>query len=481
MAAHVKNTNMFRMRLTPWIIGFLILVAFTGCNTTQPGSQRNVVTSELTSRVGSGIGPGGGMQCGSIPAGVNVQDGLTDDEVVALALWNNADYHQMLAQLGVSRAQVLDAGLIADPQLVMLLPVGPKQFEFTAFQAIDAIWLRPIRKRAAELDLCQLAQQMVQNGLDTVRTARVAHANLLLAQDRARLSEELNILRTQIAEFAKNRLDAGDISELEYKSSQIEALQAQAAAAQAKQDVYLAQEEVRTLVGIPIERSRILGIGHEEVGLPVADNKDLVATAWAMRPDIRAVEIQATAARKRVEVARNQFMLLDAGVDANSDGEEGFEASPALRMTLPLWNRNQGGIAIAEEQLKQVNHQYAALRDRVELEVRTSLVQLEQADEQRRLVDENILPALSEAEELARRNYENGGVPYFLVLQTTGQYVDAKIRRAEATAGVRRAIAELERSVGRKVARQSKNTVRNRVMTRQIAPRIGEQASKLIR
>ena len=120
-------------------------------------------------------------------------------------------------------------------------------------------------------------------------------------------------------------------------------------------------------------------------------------------------------------------------------------------MSLPIFNGNKGGIAIADALVKQIDRQYATARDRVELEVRTAVTQLDQALEQQQLFDQRILPALTEAEGLARRNYENGGVSYFLVLQTTGQYIDAQLRRIDALANVRRAYAELERSVGRKL------------------------------
>lgn len=83
-----------------------------------------------------------------------------------------------------------------------------------------------MRERAAELDLCQLSQQMVQNGLNTIRDARVAHANLLLAQERAELTQEAKSLRDEIAALAEKRLEAGDISELEASTTRIEALQA---------------------------------------------------------------------------------------------------------------------------------------------------------------------------------------------------------------------------------------------------------------
>ena len=422
----------------------------TGCQTPYPCNKRHVVADELQARTGTALGSGGGVRTGQVPDGLVVDDGLTADESVAISLWNNAALHESLSQLGVSTGQLFDAGLFADPQFSIFFPIGPKQLEFTTFQAIDALWLRPIRVRAAELDLCQLSQQMVQNGLDVARDVRNAHADLVLAQQRAELTNDALELLEQIAELAEKRLDAGDISELEVTTSRIEALRADANAASAVHNVKLAQQRLRTLMGLSRPAAQLKAI-DDNVGISPIEADQLVAIALAMRPDLRAAELQATAAIERAELARNQFMNVDVVLDANERGRSGFEAGPGLRMTLPFFNGNRGGIAIADAQVEVANRRYTTLRDQVELEVRAAHTRLQQADEQQRLIDDRILPALKTAGELARKNYEAGGVPYFLVLQTTGQFIDARLRRLTATADLRRATAELERSVGQRL------------------------------
>jgi cobalt-zinc-cadmium efflux system outer membrane protein len=293
---------------------------------------------------------------------------------------------------------------------------------------------------------------MVQHGLDAARDVRVAHANLLLAQQRAQLTAEAQTIFESIADLAGKRLDAGDISELEATSSRIEALRADATSASAKQDIVLAQEQLRTLIGVPLNRDRLYAVDGQLKGMPSEGKETLVAMAFAMRPDFRAIELRKAAACERARLACKQFMTLDLGYDANAEGLEGYESGLATRATIPIFNGNKGKKAIADSLVRQVDHQYVAARDRIELEVRTALTQLEQALEQRQLVEQRILPAIAEAGQLARRNYEDGGVPYFLVLQTTAQFVDAQLRHMEAAASVRRAYAELERSVGRTLA-----------------------------
>ncbi len=438
--------------------GVALLAVISGCHAEQLRGSRNEVSEQLASRFGTGFGDQTEAGEALLPPAVSLDDGVTEDEAVQIALWNNAAFQETLTQLGVSNARLLDAGLISDPQFSLFFPLGPKQLEFTTFQAVDALWLQPIRVKAAELDVDQVSQSMVQNGLDVIRDARIAHANLVAAAEQATVSREAAELRSQIEKLAQKRLDAGDISELEATTSRIDALQAKAAADRSLHDVTLARDRLRVVIGLSMWMSPELKIQNSDLdassaSLNVASlaREPLLNEALAMRPDLRAAEIGIEAAGERAGLARNQFMNLDAIYDANGSGNRGFESGPGLRFTVPIFNGNQGGIAIAEAQWQQAVRRYVTVRDQVTLEVRNSHTQVLQASENLATLQNEILPALREAGELARRNYENGGTPYFLVLQTTGQYLDARLRELQLAADLRRAIAELDRSVGRKV------------------------------
>ena len=415
-----------------------------------PCDQRHRVDAGVQTRTGHSLGPQVRPGETVFPPGVGVEDGVTEDEAVALALWNNAAFAELLAQLGVSRAQLYDAGLLADPTFTILFPVGPKQLEFTGLLALDALWLRPIRVRAAGLDLSRVAEQMVQNGLNVVRDARVAHADLVLAQDRAALTREVLELRTSIADLAERRLEAGDISELEATTARIDVVQARATAVALNQEVALAQARFKTVVGLALSNDTFVAVASPVCSAAVPEEAALVAEALASRPDLRAAEIAIEAAGERAGLARSQFMQLSAIVDANGDGSDGFEIGPGAQFTIPIFNGNRGQTAIAQANLRQAVRAYVTVRDRIALEVRTARTQFVQARENLAVVEGELLPELDDASALARRNYELGATDYFFVLQTTAQYLDARNRNLDLHAGMRRATAELERSVGRR-------------------------------
>ncbi len=435
------------------LVGVLagVLAGLSGCHSTFPFSRRPPVDAELVCRTGQALGP---EICPGqiwIPDGVGLDDGVTADEAVIVALGNNAAFLELLSELGLSRARLFDAGLYPDPEVQMFFPVGPKQFELTAYQSLDALWVRPIRERAAELDLDQLATRLVQNGLDVIRDVRVAHADLLLAQRQLELAEEMLELREEISRLAERRNAAGEISDLEAAAPEIDMLQAEADIARIFGDVEAARARLLVLMGLDGTGRDLAAVGEDAPLFKVPDAEELVAEALDVRPDLQAAGIALEAARERVRLAQKQWLRLDGIFDMNSRGEEGSESGPGLRLTIPIFNRNRGNIAIAEAQYEMASRRHVTLQNQIRQEVLTSRARLLQALTNLHIVESKLIPATKNVSELAQKNFEGGGVSYILALQTVGQNLLAQTQQADLRANVRRALAELERSVGHQI------------------------------
>ena len=104
--------------------------------------DRSRVSAELSRRTGSGLNPqpaprGPRQAAITLPPGVTLGGKLSADDAVAIALWNNAAFEAAVANLGVARAEVVDAGLLRDLSFQALLPVGPKPFEMAQRNARD--------------------------------------------------------------------------------------------------------------------------------------------------------------------------------------------------------------------------------------------------------------------------------------------------------------------------------------------------------
>jgi len=144
--------------------------------------------------------------------------------------------------------------------------------------------------------------------------------------------------------------------------------------------------------------------------------------------------------------------LLGLIPDINSRGREGFESGPGFQFFVPILHQNQGAVARACAERDQLRRRYANRRDQASLEVRQAFLQLQQAEQDLYLWRHTITPQASQAVEAAQGALQEDGVALLLVLETTRQLLNARQREREAEAQLRRAIAELERSVGRRLS-----------------------------
>jgi cobalt-zinc-cadmium efflux system outer membrane protein len=115
---------------------------------------------------------------------------------------------------------------------------------------------------------------------------------------------------------------------------------------------------------------------------------------------------------------------------------------------IPIFHRNQGGIRRADAEVERAALQYLALRDRVEREVREARAQLEQASEALRRLRGEISPAAERALRLAEKAHAAGDISSLDVLVVRQPLLESRLREVEAEAACRRAIIELERSLG---------------------------------
>ena len=118
-------------------------------------------------------------------------------------------------------------------------------------------------------------------------------------------------------------------------------------------------------------------------------------------------------------------------------------------MTLPLFHHNQGAIARAQGELEQAARRRQTVRQQIIWDVRQSHERLKQAQAELEIVVQNVKPRVEEAIDRAEAAYRAGDTPYVVVLETSRQLIDARLREAQLRADSRRAWVELERSVGR--------------------------------
>jgi cobalt-zinc-cadmium efflux system outer membrane protein len=468
-ARHIGEQKQMKWLVT---IFLLILLPASGLAQTKPPSAD--VSKEVEARTGHKLNPGAKVVSSTLPEGVSLDDGLTEDEAVAIALWNNGALQAELAALGLARADIIEAGQLRNPSLTVIFPFSTRILEAVANWPFEALWQRPKRVAAAKLDLERLEETLISRALDLVRDVRLAYADYAAAQMRASVATEAVRERREIATIVNARFRAGDISELETSASVVDARLAEEQAARFTQEVMLAKERLRALLGFgsdgaafdiiapskgsasnptqPISVKALPASPPAPSATSTSETLDeLIKQAFDARPELKAAELAIEAAGQRAKWERSRIHAVSAIAKEYGRGAGGFEQGPGVQIELPIFNRNKGGISRAEAEIERAARQLIAARQRVVAEVREAYTQLLQAREAHQLWRTRLLPPLEEDIRSAERAYRAGDVSYLFVLETTRRLTDARLREAEFQATTARAVAQLERSVGRRL------------------------------
>ncbi|HJZ58162.1 MAG TPA: TolC family protein [Gemmataceae bacterium] len=215
-----------------------------------PGCDRGCVSQSVESRFGQPVGPPLRRERVIVPDGLAEGRPLTEEQAVLLALWNNALFHEALVEIDLTRAELVQAGLLPNSEFVYYWPAENKPFKYLIDFPIEAVWLRPIRVKATAAENERACAKLTQTALDLIRDTRQAYADLQLARDRLRVAEQAVALRQTILELAETRLKAGDASPLEVSTARIEALRVGQDLVRARYDVNVAEERLRNLIGL---------------------------------------------------------------------------------------------------------------------------------------------------------------------------------------------------------------------------------------
>jgi cobalt-zinc-cadmium efflux system outer membrane protein len=428
------------------ITGVLVGVSLSGC-ATGGGPPPADVAESIRTRTGANVRLGG-VETPAIPAGVQVDDGLSRDEAVAIALWNNAAFQVSASQLGFARADLADAGIISNPVLSLLFPWGPKQLEWTLRWPAEVLWERPKRVAAAKLSAESAAQSLVQSGLDLALAVRLAYADLSVAIDRQRLVEEAAATLQRIDTLTQSRLAAGDIAALDARAARVDAVRSALDADRAVHDVTIARERLRLLLGLGADDRSLERLQDSGDPEPCGEPPDLMKRALATRPDLRAAELTVEAAAARIGWERSRILTLTAVLDANGEGKEGYEMGPGIDVSIPVFNRNQGGRLRGEAELQRASAAYVSLQRQVGLDVREASTLFDQARGSRVAWGERIVTPLRTNLADAEQSYSSGESSYLFVLENSRRLIDARLRERELTADEQRAQARIERASG---------------------------------
>lgn len=293
--------------------------------------------------------------------------GLDETAVVTLAVFDNPGLKATRLQAGVASAQLVQAGLLPDPHVSADLARSALNYggDIGLSQDIQALVTRGAAKAAARshqkqihLDILWQEWQVAEKASELFIQARAdARLRRVLSTTRALLA---NRYRKDERALQKGNLTlstvAADLTLLNTADSNLRKLQLNASQT---------REQLNRLLGLqPDVRLRLIGPGIGPSLSPVQFHAALAALPHR-RADLLALQAGYQAQEENVRRAiLAQFPSLSAGVVFSRDPIEGAnDFGPSVSLSLPLFNRNRGHIAIERATRAVLRQTYQARLD----------------------------------------------------------------------------------------------------------------------
>ena len=302
------------------------------------------------------------------PLHVDLRNGLSADEAAVLAVIANPDLRAVRDQRALAAAQLLDAGLLPDP----VLSYGqdfPEQGQAGTVTAdslqlsldLTAILTRGMRHRAA-----RFAQQAVQLDVawqewQVAEGAKLSVYRLMALESQVTLAEEGAALQVEILKGVEQAAAHGDMSlgELVLARTNCEAGQRSALSLrQARDRERLA---LNGLLGLaPHQRVELEKTATERLWDALPSEAALLQQL-DQRLDLVALQqgYQSQDARLRLAVW-SQFPSIGLSVNRSRDASAIVTQGYAVAVSLPLFNRARGLVAVEDATRQQLHDQYLA-------------------------------------------------------------------------------------------------------------------------
>ena len=436
----------------------LLIVAIwmlSGCSA--DGPERKDIAADITKRTGYALPESTKIGEITLPPGTTIEDGVTEDEAVSIALWNNAKFQETLVNLDIARGDLIQAGLLPNPIGSYSFQVADKPLKYAFELPLEALWLRPIKIDAAEADAERVAHQLSQAGLDLIRDTRKAYGDIRQTEAQYGVAKESLEICSRIAELSQKRLQSGDISAYEADAARLDRLTAEQNTVRLEHEKRVAEERLRHVMGIGAYAS---GLKIDSAPPPQCREmnvKTIVEEAQHTRPDALAAVEAIKATKSRGHLADFGWLGITGIADATSGRDTGHELGPAIKGTLPVLNQNQGNRTRADAQTEQALRNQQTVAQQILLEVSQAYAQYHQACAELSILHSQVKKDAEKNVSRTQKAYSQGDIPYLMVLESTRMLTDAKMRETQLIGDVRRATAELERSIGRKIAALKEN------------------------
>jgi cobalt-zinc-cadmium efflux system outer membrane protein len=326
-----------------------------------------------------------------------LEDELTADEAVQIALINNRGLQATYERLGIAQADLVQAGLLENPRLSMQYLFGDEGdlFEATIAQSFIEVFTLSARRKIGAASARRAALEVARQVTETAAQVRAAYFGLLADAQALELFQQVTLSSEAAADLAARQYNAGTLPRREQATQQVFYAQAIVEAARAQAQLEADRERLNRLLGLYGASTRWrMPQRLPELPAQVPTLENVESAAISQRLDLAAANAEVEAIARAADLTRSTRWLSTFGIGVTFKREPDGEKllGPDVELTLPLFDQGQPRVARAQAELREAERRLEQLAIDVRSEAREALLRMQAAHAVARHYRDALLP-----------------------------------------------------------------------------------------
>ena len=396
------------------------------------------------------------------PAFENPAGAIALRDAVALALLHSPDLAAFAWETRAREARMVQAGKIPNPSLSVLAEdlfasgiesveadsVVQPQTTLQLSQLVELGGKRSARKEFAALDRDLAAWDYETARIDVLAQVTRAFVDVLAAQEVVALTERTMEAVGEVRRSVAARVAAGAVSPIEETRAEISLAAVRVESEQSRHLLGATRARLAAAWGSTEARflSAVGDLGDvpsiptlEELKARLADNPILARWAAEVSHRQAALALERSKQVPDLEVSAGYRRFSDLGRSALVIGGS---------ISLPIFDRNQGGIEAASNRLSKAHEERRAAEARVAAALAEAYGALTSAQAAVNALQAAVLPGARRTFEAVSEGYRLGRFGYLDVLDAQRTFIGASGQYVRALADYHKATVEVERLIG---------------------------------
>lgn len=409
-----------------------------------------------------------------VPGQAPMADQFTVEQAVQEALTQNLALRAELERIPVAEGQLRQARLIPNPVMSSTETSdryfnneGESNRSAGIQQEIETAGKRRYRSLTARGDLERVRHETESTQRDLIARTQKAYFTLVFAKRDVNLARETSAILQHFVDLNTERVKVGEAPGVELNLAKIELARSKRNEQEFERRYREATVGLNLLMGRPPAASVNPTTDFSASLLSLPPEQELVDYALQHRPEVLAADSNVEARKSAVRLARayrfpnvslggayqrTASVVDGGGLPGTAQTNQVLrhdQLSFAVTLPLPLFNRNQGNIASADNQRRAAEETAQYVRNVVANEVATALVNYQSRVQIRSLYEQSVLPQLQRNLDAIQEAYRLGNESIFAVIQVQQTYFATRLEYLQTLFDLELNRIDLERAIRR--------------------------------